>query len=55
MRQNNIMISRTGLFNHVLKIRPPLVASIENANLFLSTFEKIVSENQGKYIQTSKI
>lgn len=55
LRNNHIMISRTGEFNHVLKIRPPIVASIDNCNLFLETFERIIASNQGKTMTSAKI
>jgi 4-aminobutyrate aminotransferase-like enzyme len=48
LRNSGVMIARTGEFNHVLKIRPPMVASIENCDFFLGLFEKILAASQGK-------
>lgn len=55
LRNSGVMIARTGEFNHVLKIRPPLVASVDNCDFFLGLFEKILIANQGKTMTLSKL
>lgn len=43
LRNNFIMISKTGEFDNTLKIRPPLVATKENVDFFLLAFEKVLA------------
>jgi 4-aminobutyrate aminotransferase-like enzyme len=40
LRQNGVLLSRTGTFNNVLKIRPPMVFSKSNADVLLGTLEQ---------------
>ena len=39
MRERGVLISTTGRHDHVLKIRPPLPFSVENADLLLATLD----------------
>jgi 4-aminobutyrate aminotransferase-like enzyme len=55
LRHAGVMIARTGEFNHVLKIRPPLVASVENCDFFLGQLEKIIAANQAKTMSLAKL
>ncbi len=45
MRQNGILISATGPLGHVLKIRPPLPFSMTNADQFLTTLDRVLSQD----------
>lgn len=42
LRQERILISATGPEGHILKIRPPLPFSLENADLFLTTLDRVL-------------
>lgn len=44
LRQKHILISTTGVFGNVLKIRPPLVWKTEHAELFLESLDAVLSE-----------
>ncbi|MGD9923726.1 MAG: aspartate aminotransferase family protein [Pseudorhodoplanes sp.] len=44
MRERFILLSATGPYGNVLKIRPPLVFSRANADLFLATADAVLSE-----------
>lgn len=44
LREKRVLISATGPRANVLKIRPPLVFSKENADFFLDRFESVVEE-----------
>ena len=39
MREHGVLISRIGLHDNVLKIRPPMPFSKENADLLLATLD----------------
>lgn len=45
LREARVLISATGPRGHVLKIRPPLVFSRDNADLFLSRFEAVLRKS----------
>ncbi|MFC2156197.1 aminotransferase class III-fold pyridoxal phosphate-dependent enzyme [Acidobacteriota bacterium] len=45
MKDEGILISTDGPRNNVLKIKPPIVFSQENADLFLRTLDRILEEN----------
>ena len=47
MRDRGVLISHTGPQNNVLKIRPPMVCSRENADLLLARLEECLAEVQG--------
>jgi 4-aminobutyrate aminotransferase-like enzyme len=42
LREARVLISATGLQGHILKIRPPLVFSADNAGVFLDRFETVL-------------
>ncbi|HZH51492.1 MAG TPA: aminotransferase class III-fold pyridoxal phosphate-dependent enzyme [Microvirga sp.] len=44
LRERRILISATGPFANILKIRPPLVFSQENSDLFLSVMDEILPD-----------
>jgi 4-aminobutyrate aminotransferase-like enzyme len=39
MRNNGVLISRIGVHDNILKIRPPMPFSRENADLLLATLD----------------
>ena len=39
MRDRGVLLSRIGRYDNVLKMRPPMVFSTENADLLLSTLD----------------
>ena len=43
MRRRRVLISATGQEGHILKIRPPLVFSSDDAKLFLSTLDEVLA------------
>ncbi len=43
MRERGVLISRIGIHDNILKIRPPMVFSTENADLLLSTLDSVLS------------
>jgi 4-aminobutyrate aminotransferase-like enzyme/Ser/Thr protein kinase RdoA (MazF antagonist) len=43
MKENGVLIGRTGRFGNVLKIRPPIVFSKENGELFVEKWIKVLS------------
>jgi 4-aminobutyrate aminotransferase-like enzyme len=45
MRQSGILTSTDGPFRNVLKIKPPLAFSESDADLFVRTFDRILSED----------
>ncbi|MFC4175450.1 aspartate aminotransferase family protein [Microvirga sp. GCM10011540] len=47
LRERQILISATGPAANILKIRPPLVFSTENADLFLSAMDDILRAEMG--------
>lgn len=44
LRDRRVLISATGKHGNILKIRPPLPFSRENANVFLTTLKDVLSE-----------
>ena len=44
LRQNGVLIGSTGQYDNVLKIRPPMVFSKENADLLLQKLDLVLSE-----------
>jgi 4-aminobutyrate aminotransferase-like enzyme len=47
MKDLGILISTDGPLHNVLKIKPPLVFSAENADYFISTVDRVLSELGG--------
>lgn len=45
MRDHGILVSTDGPYHNVLKIKPPLVFTAENADFFVATLDKIMAEN----------
>lgn len=45
MKDKGFLISNAGILGNVLKIRPPLVFTLEHADLFLTAFEETIREN----------
>jgi 4-aminobutyrate aminotransferase-like enzyme len=43
MRERGVLISRIGLGDNILKIRPPMTFSTENADLLLTTLDSVLS------------
>lgn len=44
MRENHVLTSLCGPYGNVLKIRPPLVFSSGDADLFLTTLDKVLTD-----------
>jgi 4-aminobutyrate aminotransferase-like enzyme len=44
MKEQGILVSTDGPLHNVLKIKPPLVFSAENADFFVNTLDKILAE-----------
>jgi len=44
MRERGILLSTDGPFHNVLKIKPPLVFSTENADFLVTTLDQILDE-----------
>jgi 4-aminobutyrate aminotransferase-like enzyme len=44
MRDNGILIGRAGIHNNVLKIRPPMPFSKQNANLLAETLDRVLED-----------
>jgi 4-aminobutyrate aminotransferase-like enzyme len=44
MKEHGILVSTDGPLHNVIKIKPPLVFSEENADFFVSTLDKILAE-----------
>lgn len=42
MRDGGVLLSRTGRYNNVLKMRPPLVFSVDNADQLLSVMDDVL-------------
>lgn len=42
LREKRVLISASGKYGNVLKIRPPMVFSVENANYFLDVFSEVI-------------
>jgi 4-aminobutyrate aminotransferase-like enzyme len=49
MKDLGILISTDGPFNNVLKIKPPLVFTRENAEFFAKTLDRVLAEDFVKY------
>ena len=49
MKDLGILISTDGPFNNVLKIKPPLVFTRENAEFFAKTLDRVLGEDFVKY------
>jgi len=45
MKEEGILISVDGPLHNVLKIKPPLVFTEANADILVSTLDRILSEN----------
>ena len=45
MRERGILLSTDGPFHNVLKIKPPLVFTRENADFLVATLDEILAEN----------
>ena len=43
MRDRGVLISRIGPHDNILKIRPPMVFTRENADVLLSTLDGVLS------------
>jgi 4-aminobutyrate aminotransferase-like enzyme len=48
MRNRGILMSKIGEHDNVLKLRPPLCFSTENADLLISTLDDVLAGNAGK-------
>jgi ethanolamine-phosphate phospho-lyase len=44
MKENKILLSNGGPDDNILKLKPPMVFSIENANYFISILDEILEE-----------
>ena len=44
VKEKGILISTDGVLGNVLKIRPPMIFSLENAEFLVSTFDEVLSE-----------
>lgn len=44
LARERILVSATGRFSNVLKVRPPIVFSLENAELFVQKLEKVLKK-----------
>ena len=44
LKEKGFLVSYSGRFNNVLKFRPPLVFSHENADAFLVAFDECIGE-----------
>lgn len=47
LRAARVLISATGPMGHVLKIRPPLVFSMEHLGFFMQAFEQVLAQDLG--------
>ncbi len=43
MRDRGVLISRIGIHDNILKIRPPMVFSRQNADLLLQTLDDVMT------------
>ena len=43
MRENGVLLSTFGAYHNVVKIRPPMVFSRENADLLVNSLDKVLS------------
>ena len=44
MREQGILLGTDGPYHNVVKIRPPMPFEIEDANLLVDAFERVVRE-----------
>lgn len=44
LAREGVLLSATGRFSNVLKLRPPIVFSLENAEFFIQKLEKVLRE-----------
>jgi 4-aminobutyrate aminotransferase-like enzyme len=54
MKEEGVLISMDGPNNNVLKIKPPLVFTRDNADLLLDTLEKILKEGEPSCLSIKK-
>ncbi len=47
LRDKGFLVSNAGIFNNVVKIRPPLVFSMADADAFLAAWDGVVAERRG--------
>ena len=47
LRDKGFLVSNAGMFNNVVKIRPPLVFSMADADAFLAAWDAVVAERHG--------
>jgi len=43
LREDGILVARTGAFNNVVKIRPPLVFTPDNARMLLEGLDRALA------------
>ena len=46
LRERGVLINSTGVYDNILKIRPPLVFSKENADLLLQKLREVLNKVQ---------
>jgi len=54
MKEEGVLIGMDGPNNNVLKIKPPLVFTRDNADLLLDTLEKILREEDSSCLSINK-
>ena len=47
LREKGFLVNNAGLFNNVVKIRPPLVFSMADADAFLGAWDAVVADRRG--------
>jgi len=47
LREKGFLVSNAGIFNNVVKIRPPLVFSMADADAFLAAWDEVAAETHG--------
>ena len=48
LRERGVLINSTGVYDNILKIRPPLVFSRKNADLLLQKLKEVLNKVQTK-------
>jgi 4-aminobutyrate aminotransferase-like enzyme len=48
MRERGVLISRIGLGDNILKIRPPMTFATQNADLLLTTLDSVLSSREAR-------
>jgi 4-aminobutyrate aminotransferase-like enzyme len=48
MKEEGILLSIDGPLHNVIKIKPPLIFTIENANFLIEKLEKVLSEDYSR-------